>query len=1092
MISENTLAKVRDLPIQRILEPYVKFKREGGHTLKGLCPFHSERTPSFTVNLSKNLYHCFGCNRGGDGITFIMEKENLNFLDAVRFIAKQHNITIEYTKDGETTEEEKTEQKRKESLLVALDILQNFFVNNLRLAGSDETRHAQDYAYGRWPEEFCSEAGIGYAPKDGKAFMDFCRQKEIQEDLLFELGMFKRAEDNDVYPMFRERIMIPVRNRWGRIIAYTARYIGTNPKAPKYINSATSLIYTKGETLFGIDRAFRLRNPENIIIVEGAPDVLRMQSIGLENTVASLGTAWNENQLELLKRHTDSLCFIPDSDVSEDGLPGAGFKAAMENGALAIRKGFHVTVRELPLGSRELTEEESQKMYEGQAIPPEALREIPMKNDADSYIQDEATYRNLREKHFIVWNAEKLFQAADSLAGQQKVVAQTADLLRYVKDQMVYDQCIEQLGQVYGKARLWKDAVTQARNQARRNSRQSTMDKQLEEADALRQLGLFVRNNCYYALGDNEEDPTRISNFILTPLFHIDDENNGIRLFRLTNSYRQSGIIELKESELCSLTNFQQKVGSLGNYVWLGKIDKLNRVKEFLYARTDTAERIRKLGWNDSEQFFAFGNGIYQHQVFHEVDEMGIIRGDNRKAYYIPATSRIYENNPEIYQFERLMIHRKNNGVLLRSFIEKLTEVFGENARIAFCYLVATLFRDVVYKRTRHFPILNLFGEKGTGKTTLATSLEAFFLHDVEPPNMGVASVPAMNDRVSQAVNTLVVFDEYKNDLDIRKIAFLKGLWGGGGQTKKNTLTDGMASQTIVTTGVVICGQEKPTQDMALYTRVLFLSYTKTSFSYQEKQRYEELQAMCSLGLTHLTLEILQHRELFEKNFPHMFTITKGELATRMESETIHDRIFGNWIIPLATFRTLESVIDFPFSYSQMLETTIKGIRHQNELAQESSEVADFWNMLQGWQSVGKCMEKVHFNIRYLTKFRPINLKEDIEFKEGHPILYLNMAAISSLFSSRNSTQNITANRSSWSTILSYLKSHPAFLGTKQDRFYILLPSGNPDCVTVVKDGKVIQSPKVNRPKALCFDYLQLKEMFGLDLETEVITEDVE
>lgn len=633
MISENTLAKVRDLPIQRILEPYVKFKREGGHTLKGLCPFHSERTPSFAVNLSKNLYHCFGCNRGGDGITFIMEKENLNFLDAVRFIAKQHNITIEYTKDGETTEEEKTEQKRKESLLVALDILQNFFVNNLRLAGSDETRHAQDYAYGRWPEEFCSEAGIGYAPKDGKAFMDFCRQKGIQEDLLFELGMFKRAEDNDVYPMFRERIMIPVRNRWGRIIAYTARYIGTNPKAPKYINSATSLIYTKGETLFGIDRAFRLRNPENIIIVEGAPDVLRMQSIGLENTVASLGTAWNENQLELLKRHTDSLCFIPDSDVSEDGLPGAGFKAAMENGALAIRKGFHVTVRELPLGSRELTEEESQKMYEGQAIPPEALREIPMKNDADSYIQDEATYRNLREKHFIVWNAEKLFQAADSLAGQQKVVAQTADLLRYVKDQMVYDQCIEQLGQVYGKARLWKDAVTQARNQARRNSRQSTMDKQLEEADALRQLGLFVRNNCYYALGDNEEDPTRISNFILTPLFHIYDENNGIRLFRLTNSYRQSGIIELKESELCSLTNFQQKVGSLGNYVWLGKIDKLNRVKEFLYARTDTAERIRKLGWNDSEQFFAFGNGIYQHQVFHEVDEMGIIRGDNRKAY---------------------------------------------------------------------------------------------------------------------------------------------------------------------------------------------------------------------------------------------------------------------------------------------------------------------------------------------------------------------------------------------------------------------------------------------------------------------------
>lgn len=127
-------------------------------------------------------------------------------------------------------------------------------------------------------------------------------------------------------------------------------------------------------------------------------------------------------------------------------------------------------------------------------------------------------------------------------------------------------------------------------------------------------------------------------------------------------------------------------------------------------------------------------------------------------------------------------------------------DVFGENATVAFCYLLATLFRDVIFKRTRHFPILNLFGEKGTGNTILATSLQSFFLHGVDPPNLGVTSVPAMNDSVSQAVNTLAVFDEYKNDLDIRKIAYLKGFWGYGGQTKKNTSTDGMAAQTIVST----------------------------------------------------------------------------------------------------------------------------------------------------------------------------------------------------------------------------------------------------------------------------------------------------
>lgn len=167
-------------------------------------------------------------------------------------------------------------------------------------------------------------------------------------------------------------------------------------------------------------------------------------------------------------------------------------------------------------------------------------------------------------------------------------------------------------------------------------------------------------------------------------------------------------------------------------------------------------------------------------------------------------------------------------------------------------------------------------------------------------------------------------------------------------------------------------------------------------------------------------------------------------------------------------------------------------MRNQNELAKESSEVADFWNMPQGWQSIGKCVEKVHFNIRYLTKFRPMLTNMDIKFKEAHPILYLNMAAISSLFSSRNSTQNITANRSSWSTILSYLKSHPAFLGLKQDRFHIMLSNGTPDYIIEEKDGKVFRRIRANRPKAMCFDYLQLKEMFGLDLETVAIAEDSE
>ena len=133
-----------------------------------------------------------------------------------------------------------------------------------------ESRRARNYVYGRWPEETCAIAGIGYAPKDGSLFMDYCRRASISESALFELGMLKRNEDGGTYAMFRQRIIIPVRNRWGRVIAYTARYIGTNSKAPKYINSVTSPVYSKGDTLFGIDRASRVRGADYFIAVEGA------------------------------------------------------------------------------------------------------------------------------------------------------------------------------------------------------------------------------------------------------------------------------------------------------------------------------------------------------------------------------------------------------------------------------------------------------------------------------------------------------------------------------------------------------------------------------------------------------------------------------------------------------------------------------------------------------------------------------------------------------------------------------------------------------------------------------------------------------
>lgn len=1073
MISDKTIEAVRNLDIEDVLKSWgLEFRRRGS-TMFASCPFHSEKTPSFSITPGRNLWYCHSCHRGGDDIRFYMEREGMDFLQAVEAIAKANNLHIEYTKE-EQTDEQREAAKLKESVLAAVATVHKFFFDQLRVELSDEARAAREYAYSRWPEDFCSTCGIGLAPKDSKLLMEYCKSKAITEDLLVQSGIYKQDEKSGrIYTLFRNRLVIPIRDRFGRVIAFTARYLGDDKadNVGKYVNSSNSSVFTKGESVFGIDRASRCRDALYYNIVEGAPDVLRLQSIGLDNTVATLGTAWSGAQFDILKKHIQSLCFIPDSDPPKDEPFGPGFKAVMTNGAEAVRRGFDVTVRELPF-QEEKTEDDAVILH---------------KNDADEYILTPEIYAAIPEKPFILWLAEKKFSVASSLAEQRVIVAEVADLLRHISDDAITDECIASLAKINGTVKSWKAAVSRAKGEARQRAAKSDPKNDAERRkELLRQCNLNIIDNCFYTYDEGEA--VRLSNFYLESLYHIKDETNGTRLFRMVNKFNESVDIEFRESELCSLTTFQQRVGSVGNYIWRAKIDKLNNVKEYLYRGTRSAERVRKMGWDAVNGFFAFGNGVFNGDRFLAVDDLGIVETAPNRSFYIPATSKMYENNPEIYQFERLFIHENRSGIKLYDFAVQLVRVFGDNAKIAFCYLLATLYRDVIFNRTRHFPILNLFGEKGTGKTTLATSLQSFFIHSVDPPNLGVTSVPAMNDRVSQAVNSLVVFDEYKNDLDVRKIAYLKGLWGGGGQTKKNQNTDGMAAQTIISTGIALCGQDKPTQDMALFTRVLFLAFSKTSFSKPERDAYEDLVAMCSLGNTHLTLEVLGHRQLFEKNFSNAYSLTKSELSKIVEGEKIHDRIFGNWIIPLAAFRTLESVLSLPFSYNDLLTVAVAGMRLQNETAQESSEMGDFWEALQGFHTQGRAIDKAHFRIKWHRTFRSTTMKEDMVFAEPTPILYLNSAAVAGLFNGRGSA-NATANRSNWSTMLSYLRSHPSFLGLKQDRFTILLANGTPDYTFETVNGTQTKKMKVNRPKAMCFNYAMLKAEFGLNLETEVISE---
>lgn len=295
----------------------------------------------------------------------------------------------------------------------------------------------------------------------------------------------------------------------------------------------------------------------------------------------------------------------------------------------------------------------------------------------------------------------------------------------------------------------------------------------------------------------------------------------------------------MKQEDLVSIAKFKQRIEGLGNFLWKASERELTKLKAFLYEKTETAIMITQLGWQ-RQGFYAFGNGIFHDGRFLKVDDFGIVRIKDKGNFYLPANSKIYRDDIKLFQFERRFIHIGYSSVPLREFTDQLFKVFGNNGRVGFLFLLATLFRDVVTRSTRSFPILNLFGPKGSGKSELGHTLMSFFIIENVPPNIQNSTLPALNDTVAAVANALVHIDEYKNNLDINKHEFLKGLWDGTGRTRMNMDLDKKKETTSVDAGIILSGQEMPTADIALFSRLIFLSFSTSTFSNEEKKNYQE------------------------------------------------------------------------------------------------------------------------------------------------------------------------------------------------------------------------------------------------------------
>jgi DNA primase len=341
MISKFTIQKINEeARVEEVVGEFVTLKKRGAN-LQGLCPFHNEKSPSFSVNPARNIYKCFGCGKAGGPLQFLMDYQQLSYPDALRYLAKKYNIEID---EEDVTDEQKKQELEKhnlvESIYIANATAQKYFTEYMN--GNDNGKIGLAYLKERgFLNHTIEKYQLGFAPDGFDNFTKFALKEGFQLDVLKKAGLTS-SKENSTADFFRNRVMFPIHNMTGKVVGFGGRIMIKDEKSPKYVNTPESEVYQKSKILYGAYFAKNeIRKKDECLLVEGYTDVISLHQAGMENAVASSGTALTPDQIRLIKRITPNITMLYDGDT-------AGIKAALRGTDLILEEGMNVRIVILP------------------------------------------------------------------------------------------------------------------------------------------------------------------------------------------------------------------------------------------------------------------------------------------------------------------------------------------------------------------------------------------------------------------------------------------------------------------------------------------------------------------------------------------------------------------------------------------------------------------------------------------------------------------------------------------------------------------------------------------------------------------------
>ena len=406
MIPQDTVNKILDTAqIVEVISDFVSLKRRGANYV-ACCPFHNEKTPSFSVSPTKGIYHCFGCGKTGSAVRFVMEHESMSYVEALKYLAKKYGIEV---REKEETPEEIASRQRRESLMLVLDYTEKFFQESLRTQAGRNLGYA--YFKSRGLEDSTIEKyGLGWSPMKGTALCEKAVEDGYKPEYLVATGVCIQKDDGTLVDKFRERAMFPIHTVSGRIIGFGGRTLRSDYKERnigKYVNSPQTEVYDKKTTLYGIYFAkSEIARRDRCILVEGYLDVLSMHQLGITNVVASSGTSLTVEQVSLIRKFTENVTIMYDGDA-------AGIHAAERGIGLCLKGGLNVRVVLIPDGD-----------------DPDSFARKHTLEEVKSFIEE-------NERDFISYRTDQLIgDAGSDPVRRSNLVNEIAGTLALIPDQV--------------------------------------------------------------------------------------------------------------------------------------------------------------------------------------------------------------------------------------------------------------------------------------------------------------------------------------------------------------------------------------------------------------------------------------------------------------------------------------------------------------------------------------------------------------------------------------------------------------------------------------------------------------------------------